>query len=58
MSASIMINNEAKQLFIVVYGDPNSTIVQGIAHKGIELFQKRYPEGNITPYKRKTLFGK
>jgi hypothetical protein len=50
MSAAIMIDNDVNQMFIVVYGDPSCPIVQEIAHKGVKLFQDRYPEANIVLY--------
>ena len=53
MNASIMFNNDVNQFVIVVYGDRDSPIVQAIVHKGVELFQKTYPNGSIAPYSPK-----
>ena len=50
ITAGITIDATATNITIIVYGDPNSLATKDVAHKGVELFQKKFPEGSIAPY--------
>ena len=47
---TIFIDNSKNQLWLTVRGDINSPTAKRITDEGVELFQKKFPEGNIALY--------
>jgi hypothetical protein len=45
-----VIDNSSNQIRFAVCGNINSPDAKRIADKGVELFQKKYPEGSIAAY--------